>query len=140
MENRQLRIGDVYLMKFSGTGSEQSGWRPGIIFQNNVGNAFSPNVIAIPLTSRIKKESQPTHVFLPSSETGLRMDSIALCENPERMSKERLGTYLLTLPDKYLARLAAASVLASSAICFLDPMELLTLWQKASSLNAASAA
>ena len=39
-------IGDVYLMKFDGTGSEQSGWRPGVVFQNNVGNSHSPNIIA----------------------------------------------------------------------------------------------
>lgn len=55
------QIGEVYLMKFSGSGSEQVGWRPGLVFQNNVGNSHSPNVIALPLTSSIKKTSQPTH-------------------------------------------------------------------------------
>ena len=58
------QIGEVYLMKFSGSGSEQVGWRPGLVFQNNVGNSHSPNVIALPLTSSIKKTSQPTHVFV----------------------------------------------------------------------------
>lgn len=138
--NRQPQIGDVYLMRFGGSGSEQSGWRPGIVFQNNIGNAYSPNIIALPLTSQIKKVNQPTHVILPAKETGLRKDSMVLCENPERMSKDRLGDYLTTIPAKYMAEIAAANILASAAIAYIDPDVLLSLWQKAISLNAASVA
>ena len=138
--NRQPQIGDVYLMRFGGSGSEQSGLRPGIIFQNNVGNAYSPNIIALPLTSQIKKANQPTHVVLPAKETGLRKDSMVLCENPERMSKDRLGDYLTTIPAKYMAEIAAANILASAAIAYIDPEVLLSLWQKAISLNATSVA
>lgn len=138
--NRQPQIGDVYLMRFGGSGSEQSGLRPGIVFQNNVGNAYSPNIIALPLTSQIKKANQPTHVVLPAKETGLRKDSMVLCENPERMSKDRLGDYLTTIPAKYMAEIAAANILASAAIAYIDPEVLLSLWQKAISLNATSVA
>ena len=138
--NRQPQIGDVYLMRFGGSGSEQSGWRPGIIFQNNVGNAYSPNIIALPLTSQIKKANQPTHVVLHAKETGLRKDSMVLCENPERMSKDRLGDYLTTIPAKYMAEIAAANILASAAIAYIDPDVLLSLWQNAISLNATSVA
>lgn len=138
--NRQPQIGDVYLMRFGGSGSEQSGLRPGIIFQNNVGNAYSPNIIALPLTSQIKKANQPTHVVLPAKETGLRKDSMVLCENPERMSKDRLGDYLTTIPAKYMAEIAAANILASAAIAYIEPDVLLSLWQKAISLNATSVA
>lgn len=138
--NRQPQIGDVYLMRFGGSGSEQSGLRPGIVFQNNIGNAYSPNIIALPLTSQIKKANQPTHVVLPAKETGLRKDSMVLCENPERMSKDRLGDYLTTIPAKYMAEIAAANILASAAIAYIDPDVLLSLWQKAISLNATSVA
>lgn len=138
--NRQPQIGDVYLMRFGGSGSEQSGWRPGIVFQNNIGNAYSPNIIALPLTSQIKKANQPTHVVLPAKGTGLRKDSMVLCENPERMSKDRLGDYLTTIPAKYMAEIAAANILASAAIAYIDPDVLLSLWQKAISLNATSVA
>lgn len=138
--NRQPQIGDVYLMRFGGSGSEQSGLRPGIVFQNNIGNAYSPNIIALPLTSQIKKANQPTHVVLPAKETGLRKDSMVLCENPERMSKDRLGDYLTTIPAKYMAEIAAANILASAAIAYIDPDALLSLWQKAISLNATSVA
>jgi mRNA interferase MazF len=138
--NRQPQIGDVYLMRFCGSGSEQNGWRPGIVFQNNIGNAYSQNIIALPLTSQIKKANQPTHVVLPAKETGLRKDSMVLCENPERMSKDRLGDYLTTIPAKYMAEIAAANILASAAIAYIDPDVLLSLWQKAISLNATSVA
>ena len=70
-ENRQIRIGDVYMMSFDGSGSEQGGFRPGIVFQNNVGNTHSPNLIALPLTTAIKKLNLPTHVFLPANDTCL---------------------------------------------------------------------
>lgn len=134
--SRQPQIGDIYFMRFSGSGSEQSGWRPGLVFQNNVGNAYSPNIIALPLTSSIKKSSQPTHVFIPSNGTGLLKDSMVLCENPERMSKSRIGDYITTISDKYMKQIAAANILASSAISYLEPDALLVLWQKAVSLNS----
>lgn len=132
---KQPRIGDIYLMNFSGSGSEQSGWRPGLVFQNNMGNAHSPNIIALPLTTAIKKKGQPTHVLISSEGTGLKADSMVLCENPERMSKSRLGQYITTLSDEYMAKVAAANLLSSSAISYIDPDVLLSLWQQAISLN-----
>lgn len=133
---KQPRIGDIYLMHFCGNGSEQSGWRPGLVFQNNMGNIHSPNIIALPLTTVIKKKSQPTHVMIPSEGTGLKADSMVLCENPERMSKSKLGQYITTLPDEYMAKVAAANLLSSSAISYINPDVLLSLWQQAISLNA----
>lgn len=132
----QPQIGDIYLMHFGGSGNEQKGWRPGLVFQNNLGNQHSPNIIALPLTSSIKKSNLPTHVFVPSNGTGLIKDSMVLCENPERMSKEKLGNYLTTLPSEYMSKVAVANLLASSAISFIDPDVLLSVWQKALMLNA----
>lgn len=134
-QKRQPKLGDIYLMHFSGCGSEQMGWRPGLVFQNNLGNQHSPNIIALPLTSAIKKFNLPTHVFVPSDGTGLLKDSIVLCENPQRMSKEKLGSYITTLPDEYMSKVAVANLLATSAISFIDPDVLLSVWQKATSLN-----
>ena len=123
-------------MHFGGSGNEQRGWRPGLVFQNNLGNLHSPNIIALPLTSSIKKSNQPTHVYISASETGLVKDSMVLCENPERMSKDRLGNYLTTLPAKYMGKVAVANLLASSAISYIEPEVLLSVWQKALALNA----
>jgi hypothetical protein len=65
---------------------------------------------------------------------------MVLCENPERMSKEKLGKYITTLSQELMAKIAEASILSTSAIAFIDPDHLLALWKKASALNAASAA
>lgn len=132
---KQPQIGDIYLMYFSGSGSEQSGWRPGLVFQNNIGNIHSPNIIALPLTTALKKKGQPTHVMIPADGTGLKADSMVLCENPERMSKTKIGQYITTLSNEYMARIAAANLLSSSAISYIEPDMLLAIWQQAISLN-----
>lgn len=134
--DRNIRIGDVFLMKFGGQGHEQKGWRPGIVFQNNLGNKFSPNIIALPLTTALKKVNLPTHVLIPAEGTGLARDSVVLCENPERMSKERLGAYLTSIPKSYLAQIAIANLLATSAIAYVEPDSLLAAWQQSLKLNA----
>lgn len=139
MEYRNdMRIGEVYLMKFEGTGHEQNGWRPGIIFQNNKGNEHSPNVIALPLTTEIKKKSQPTHVVVSADDSGLKYDSMVLCENPEKMSKERIGKYITKLSDKYMKLVAQASLVATSAISFLDEETLMNAWRLAKKMNCAN--
>ena len=138
INERMPQIGDIYLMRFSGSGNEQKGWRPGLVFQNNLGNQHSPNIIALPLTTSIKKTNLPTHVFIPSEGTGLIKDSMVLCENPQRMSKDKLGNYITTLSNEYMSKVAVANLLASSAISFIDPDVLLTVWQKALMLNAIS--
>ena len=133
---KQPQIGDVFMMRFGGCGNEQKGWRPGLVFQNNTGNAYSPNIIALPLTSSLKKSHQPTHVVIPAEGTGLLRDSMVLCENPERMSKERLGDYLTTIPQEYMEKIAIANLLATSAISFITPDVLMSVWEKATALNA----
>lgn len=132
---RNPKIGDIYLVYFDGSGNEQKGFRPGLVFQNNVGNEHSPNLIVLPLTSALKKTNQPTHVFIPK-EVGLRKDSMVLCENPKCMSKYKLGEYITTLPEEYMAQVAVGNILSSSAIAFIDPDLLMSIWQKALALNA----
>lgn len=137
IKKNSYRIGEVYYMKFEGTDSEQNGWRPGLVFQNNVGNAHSPNIIALSITSAHKKLSQPTHVFVKASDSGLKMDSVVQCENPERMSKTRIGGYITTMPERYMKQIAAASLLATSAISCLDMESMISIWKKAVALNSA---
>lgn len=132
----KFQIGEVYLMNFfGGNSSEQIGWRPGVIFQNNKGNANSPNVIALPLTTSIKKMYLPTHTLVKASDTGLRYDSVVLCENPETMSKERIGTYLTTLSPEYMKEIAKSILLATSAISFLDEQTIREVWKESMQLN-----
>lgn len=137
-EVRKPQIGDVYFMRFGGSGNEQKGWRPGLIFQNNLGNQHSPNLIVLPLTSVIKKTNQPTHVVVPAEGTGLARDSMVLCENPKCMSKEMLGSYITTIPKEYMSQIAAANLLATSAISFISPELLMVIWKQATVLNSAA--
>lgn len=134
---RSPRIGEVYMMTFTGSDSEQSGFRPGLIIQNNTGNLFSPNIIALPFTTSIKKTGQPTHVFVSSSDSGLKKDSMVLCENPECISKCKLGRYVTTLSPEYMEEIAQAFILATSVISFISPDILCILCQRAADLNAA---
>lgn len=132
-------IGEVYFMKFIGSGNEQSGWRPGVVFQNNVGNAHSPNVIALPMTTVRKKIRQPTHVLVDAKDSGLPYDSMVLCENPEKMSKQRIGAFVTRLSDEYMKQIAKANLIATSAISFLDEADLLEVWRRSVKLNGVAA-
>lgn len=58
------------------------------------------------------------------------------CENPERMSKERLGQYITTLSEEHMKQVAEANLLATGAIAYLDIEALLAVWKKAAALNA----
>ena len=128
-------MGDVYLINFEGSGSVQRGIRPGVIFQNNIGNEYSPNVVVLPLTTNLRKSSMPTHVLLRANDTGLAMDSVVLCENPQCIPKHQLGRYLTKLPSKYIGVIAAASIMASAAISYLEPDALMNIWQRATDMN-----
>lgn len=134
-ENKQLKIGEVYLVEFSGENSVQRGLRPAVIFQNNIGNNYSPNVVVLPLTTSMKRMNQPTHVFIPSHGTGLKRDSMVLCENPFCIPKSQLGNRIADVPSEYMEKIAIGSVLASSAISFLNPELLKGLWEQAKALN-----
>lgn len=90
-----MKRGDVYMAGLDPViGSEQGGWRPVVIVQNNRGNLHAPTVIAVPLTGSTGKPALPTHVHLPAGEAGLWRHSIALCEQVRTIEKSRLGRYL----------------------------------------------
>lgn len=125
MSKTHPRIGDIFYANLSGAvGSEQRGRRPCLIFSNNKGNLYSPNLIVLPLTSALKKLSLPTHVLLLARETGLPVDSMVLAEQPACISKERLGSYITTLSPERLRDVAVAHLLSTSAIAYVEPEQL----------------
>lgn len=125
---RDIKIGSVYYMKFDGDYSEQFGWRPGVVIQNNIGNKYSPNIIAVPLTTSMKKLQMPTHVVLSKSDSGVINDSVVLCENPQRVSKHKIGSFISNLPEKYMKEIAVACAVSMPLISFLDEQSLVRLW------------
>ncbi|MEG1620881.1 MAG: type II toxin-antitoxin system PemK/MazF family toxin, partial [Oscillospiraceae bacterium] len=80
-------------------GSEQGGIRPVLIVQNNVGNKFSPTVIAAAITSQKEKSKLPTHIQLESDNCGLSKDSVVLLEQIRTLDKKRLKEKMGQLDD-----------------------------------------
>lgn len=109
-----MKRGDIYFADLDPViGSEQGGFRPVLIIQNDLGNRFSPTVIALPLTSKTGKAPLRTHVPLVPPQGGVSRPSIILCEQVRTLEKSRLGRYLGTLrPEKLLLveRALAAAV------------------------------
>ena len=86
-----IRRGEIYYADLSPVvGSEQGGVRPVLIVQNDVGNRYSPTVIAAAITSQRDKTKLPTHIDLPSTRCGLARDSIVLLEQIRTIDKRRL--------------------------------------------------
>lgn len=86
-----IRRGDIYYADLSPVvGSEQGGVRPVLIVQNDVGNRFSPTVIAAAITSQRAKANLPTHIMLNAQDTGLSKDSVVLLEQVRTIDKHRL--------------------------------------------------
>ena len=86
-----VKRGDIYYSDLSPViGSEQGGIRPVLIVQNDVGNKYSPTVIAAAITSQINKAKMPTHIELSASEYGLYKDSVVLLEQIRTIDKKRL--------------------------------------------------
>ncbi|MBR3300048.1 MAG: type II toxin-antitoxin system PemK/MazF family toxin [Clostridia bacterium] len=86
-----IKRGEIYYADLSPVvGSEQGGVRPVLIVQNNVGNRYSPTVIAAAITSRKFKADLPTHIKVDAAGCGLSKDSIVLLEQVRTIDKTRL--------------------------------------------------
>lgn len=86
----EFRKYDVVMVNFpeQQCGSIQAGLRPAVIIQNDIGNLYSPTILVIPLTSKIKSLSQPTHTLIrKASGTGLVQDSMLLAEQTTTVCK-----------------------------------------------------
>lgn len=95
-----IKRGEVYYADLSPVvGSEQGGVRPVLIVQNNIGNKYSPTVIAAAITSQINKAKLPTHIEL-SLTSGLPKDSVVLLEQIRTIDKSRLQEKIGELPDE----------------------------------------
>ena len=100
-----VKRGDVYYADLSPViGSEQGGVRPVLIVQNDVGNKYSPTVIAAAITSQINKAKLPTHIEIDAQEYGLSKDSVILLEQIRTIDKRRLKEKIGHLDDELMER------------------------------------
>ncbi len=108
----QLRRGDVWLADLNPTqGSEQSGIRPIIIFQNNIVSQFSTTTLAIPLTTNSRRAALPICMAISQGDGGLAQDSVALCFQMRVLNKTRLTRKLGQLRPETIAQLEVVVLL-----------------------------
>jgi len=100
-----VKRGDIYFADLSPVvGSEQGGFRPVLIVQNDIGNRFSPTVIVAAITAQIQKAKLPTHVEIDAKTYGLDRDSVILLEQIRTIDKQRLTDKITHLDDELMAR------------------------------------
>lgn len=89
-----IKRGQIYYADLSPiVGSEQGGFRPVLIIQNDVGNRYAPTVIAAIITTRKTKANLPTHIWL-NAECGLPRESMVECEQVRTLDKRRLKEFM----------------------------------------------
>ena len=104
-----VKRGDIYYADLSPVvGSEQGGVRPVLIIQNDVGNKYSPTVIATAITSQMNKAKMPTHIELDAGGYGLSKDSVVLAEQIRTIDKKRLKEKIGHLDDSLMTRVNKA--------------------------------
>jgi mRNA interferase MazF len=104
-----VKRGDIYYADLSPVvGSEQGGVRPVLIVQNDVGNRYSPTVIAAAITSQRDKSKLPTHIQVNAARCGLAKDSIVLLEQIRTIDKQRLKERMGKLDESSMGRVDEA--------------------------------
>ena len=104
-----VKRGEIYYADPSPVvGSEQGGIRPVLIVQNNVGNRYSPTVIAAAITSQQNKAKMPTHIELSARTYGLAKDSIVLLEQIRTLDKRRLRERMGCLDEAAMQKVDSA--------------------------------
>lgn len=104
-----IKRGDIYYADLSPVvGSEQGGVRPVLIVQNDIGNKYSPTVIAAAITSQINKAKLPTHIEISAQEYGLQKDSVILLEQIRTIDKKRLREKIGHLDEELMDKVNEA--------------------------------
>lgn len=109
----EVKRGEIYYADLSPViGSEQGGVRPILIIQNDVGNKYSPTIIACAITSQLTKAKLPTHIEVAGGNFGLQKDSVILLEQIRTLDKRRLKEKLGELDRSTLLRVERAMLIS----------------------------
>lgn len=108
-----IKRGELYYADLSPViGSEQGGVRPVLVVQNDVGNKYSPTVIAAAVTSKLNKARLPTHIELCAKYYGLNKDSVVLLEQIRTIDKRRLKEKIGALPESLMTKVDTALLIS----------------------------
>lgn len=95
-----------------GVGSEQKGFRPVVILQNDVGNRFSPTTLVAPIsTKEYKGKKMPTHVEVKQFNK-LRPNSVIMLEQIRAIDKSRLAGFVGVLTEKEMKNVDKAILIS----------------------------
>ena len=99
-----VKRGDMFYADLSPVvGSEQGGIRPVLIIQNDLGNKYSPTVIAAAITSQTNKTKLPTHIEIEGNiAQGLKNNSVILAEQIRTIDKSRLKEKIGHIDDEFV--------------------------------------
>lgn len=110
MKTQTVKRFEIYLYDFgSMPGSVQNGIRPALIIQDNRFNENSPTTIVAAITSVIKKERLPSHIFL-GQEFGLSKPSMVMLEQIRTVNQNELGEYIGAITDPYLTKILGRGI------------------------------
>jgi mRNA interferase MazF len=99
---KEIKRGQIWYADLSPVvGSEQGGYRPILIIQNDIGNKYSPTIIGAVITSRHTKADLPTHIWL-NAECGLPKESMVECEQVRTLDKKRLKDFMGTVSKEVM--------------------------------------
>lgn len=102
-----MNMGEIYYADLSPVvGSEQWGYRPVLILQNNKGNKYSTTVIVAPISSRMTKNDLPTHVIIETEF--LEKKSVILLEQIRTIDKKRIDEKLGSLSQNLMEKVNLA--------------------------------
>jgi len=103
------RRGQIWWVDFTaGRGSEQSGLRPAVVIQNDIGNEYSSTTIVAAVSASPPKRVYPFQVLLPPGEAGLSQPSVVKCDQVLTVDQGRLRRLAGTLTPPQLREVDAA--------------------------------
>ena len=124
-----VKRGDIYYADLSPVvGSEQGGIRPVLVIQNDIGNKYSPTVIAAAITSQINKAKMPTHIELAAKDYGLNKDSVILLEQIRTIDKRRLREKIGRIDDGLMASVNNALSISFGSADFKNLL-IIEIWE-----------
>lgn len=112
-KQQEIKRGDVFYADLSPVvGSEQGGFRPVLVVQNDVGNKYSPTIIVAAITSQLSKAKIPTHVELEKTKYNLPKDSVVLLEQLRTIDKRRLQEKITVLGENKMKQVERAMLIS----------------------------
>jgi mRNA interferase MazF len=112
-----IKRGEIWLASLNPTrGSEQTGTRPVLIFQNDLINKYTTTVLAIPFTTNLRRASLPSCALVLKGEGGLTSDSVVLCHQLRVLDKTRLHKRLGEVSQETIAAIEVKVVFTMGII------------------------